>query len=120
MTALRDASELHAVAARLYVGRPVYHDRRDEWQMYSFDLSERPKVGLRSRAWELEGVHRAGAASSMWRRPTPNRLVRARSLQPTRKWASPAPATSEMAAANTLAAEPAGSWAAIGAWSEPT
>jgi hypothetical protein len=38
-----------------YVGRPSYHDERDEWIMYAFDPTERPKVGLRSREWTAVG-----------------------------------------------------------------
>ncbi len=45
--------ELHAVNATLgwQVGMPAYYDRRDEWQLYTFDPPERPKVGHRSREW---------------------------------------------------------------------
>ena len=45
--------ELHAVNASLgwYVGMPAYYERRDEWQLYAFDPTERPKVGKRSREW---------------------------------------------------------------------
>jgi hypothetical protein len=34
-----------------YIGRPSYHDERDEWLLYAFDPSERPVVGIRSREW---------------------------------------------------------------------
>lgn len=34
-----------------YVGRPGYDPGRHQWTMYAFDPSERPRVGLRSRAW---------------------------------------------------------------------
>ncbi|MDQ3493426.1 MAG: hypothetical protein M3452_09240, partial [Chloroflexota bacterium] len=33
------------------VGRPYYHVERRQWVQYSFDPSERPVVGLRSREW---------------------------------------------------------------------
>ena len=46
-------AELHAVNAELgwYVGMPAFYERRDEWQLYAFDPTERPKVGQRSREW---------------------------------------------------------------------
>jgi hypothetical protein len=34
-----------------FVGRPVYEERRDQWSIYAFDASERPKVGSREREW---------------------------------------------------------------------
>ncbi len=40
-----------ATPAGWHVGRPSYHVERREWIMYSFDPSERPKVGIRSREW---------------------------------------------------------------------
>ena len=45
--------ELHAVNAALgwCVGLPAFYDRRDEWQLYAFDPTRRPKVGHRSREW---------------------------------------------------------------------
>lgn len=56
--------ELHAATPPgWYVGRPMYHDERREWQIYAFDPSERPKVGLRSREWTT--VHPTGSASSV-------------------------------------------------------
>ncbi len=30
---------------------PSYDERRDEWSLYAFDSTERPKVGHRSREW---------------------------------------------------------------------
>ncbi len=40
-----------ATPAGWHVGRPSYHNERDEWLMYAFDPSERAKVGIRSREW---------------------------------------------------------------------
>lgn len=34
-----------------YVGRPMFHNERNEWQMYAFDPSERPVMGHRKREW---------------------------------------------------------------------
>jgi hypothetical protein len=44
-------AELHEVNASLgwYVGMPAFYERRDEWQLYAFDPTERPKIGHRSR-----------------------------------------------------------------------
>jgi hypothetical protein len=39
-----------------YVGRPSYHDERDEWTQYAFDQHERPSVGVRSREWTVIGA----------------------------------------------------------------
>ncbi len=46
-------AELHAANASLCwdVGLPAFYERRDEWQLYAFDPTERPKVGHRSREW---------------------------------------------------------------------
>ena len=40
-----------AMPAGWTVGRTSHHPERQEWLMYAFDPSERPKVGLRSREW---------------------------------------------------------------------
>ena len=52
-TALEHAwGELHAaLPPRRHVGRPSYHDERDEWVLYVFDPSERPVQGTRQREW---------------------------------------------------------------------
>ncbi len=57
---LRDAWHgLHAATpAGWYVGRPSYHDERQQWVQYAFDPSERPKVGIRSR--EMDRASRVG------------------------------------------------------------
>lgn len=34
-----------------YVGKPSYHDERNEWLLHAFDPSERAVVGVRSREW---------------------------------------------------------------------
>lgn len=48
--------ELHdATPAGWVVGRPRFHDERNEWHQYAFDPSERPKVGKRSREWTAVG-----------------------------------------------------------------
>ena len=39
-----------ATPAGWHVGRPSNHDER-QWHQFAFDPSERPVVGLRSRAW---------------------------------------------------------------------
>jgi hypothetical protein len=59
-------TELHEVNAALgwYVGMPAFYERRDEWQLYAFDPTERPKVGRRSREWTAVA-------------PTQERVVRA-------------------------------------------
>lgn len=43
-----------------YVGRPSLHEERGEWQMYAFDPSERPKVGVRSREWTATAPREVG------------------------------------------------------------
>jgi len=45
-------NEVHAVTPHgRTVGRASHHPERQEWLVYAFDPSERPKVGLRSREW---------------------------------------------------------------------
>jgi hypothetical protein len=41
-----------------YVGKPSYHDERNEWLLYAFDPSERAVVGVRSREWTGRRVDR--------------------------------------------------------------
>jgi hypothetical protein len=43
---------------------PAFYERRDEWQLYAFDPTERQKVGRRSREWTAVA-------------PTQERVVRA-------------------------------------------
>lgn len=60
--------ELHAATPPgWYLGRPSYHDERDEWIMYAFDPSERPKVGLRSREWTTVHPTEIGVVREMAR-----------------------------------------------------
>jgi hypothetical protein len=33
------------------VGRPSFHDERNEWQLFAYDPLERAVVGLRKREW---------------------------------------------------------------------
>lgn len=44
---------VHAANSTLawHVGSPAFNEQRDEWSMYAFDPTERPKVGQRSREW---------------------------------------------------------------------
>ena len=64
MTDLEAAwDELHdAKPDGWFVGQPMYHEHRREWEQYAFDTRERPKAGTgrgsgrRSRASELEVV----------------------------------------------------------------
>jgi hypothetical protein len=36
-----------------FVGQPMYHDNRREWDVYAFDTRERAKAGHRSREWTV-------------------------------------------------------------------
>ena len=48
--------ELHAATPPgWFVGRPSHHPEREKWIMYAYDSSERQKVGLCEREWEVEG-----------------------------------------------------------------
>ena len=51
MTDLEAAwSTVHAATPKgWYVGRPMEHRERNEWSMHTFDPSETPIVGKRSR-----------------------------------------------------------------------
>jgi hypothetical protein len=61
--------DLHRVNEALgwHVGLPAYFDRRDEWQLYAFDPTERPKVGHRSRAWTAVHPTQIGVIREMTR-----------------------------------------------------
>ncbi|MDP8904040.1 MAG: hypothetical protein M3N29_01765 [Chloroflexota bacterium] len=50
-----------------YVGRPMFHDERTEWQMYAFDQSERAVVGRRRREWTAVGPTELGVVLEMAR-----------------------------------------------------
>lgn len=58
---------LEAMPSGWYVGQPMYHDERQEWQMYAFDPSERPKVGLRSRERQTAHPTEVGVVREMAR-----------------------------------------------------
>jgi hypothetical protein len=50
-----------------YVGKPSYHDERDEWLLYAFDPSERAVVGVRSREWTAVASTEVGVVREMAR-----------------------------------------------------
>ncbi len=61
-------NELHeATPPRWFIGRPAYNERRDEWSLYAFDTSERPKVGHRSREWTAVAPTQARVVRTMAR-----------------------------------------------------
>ena len=49
------------------VGRPSHDERRDEWSLYAFDATERPKVGRRSREWTAPAPTQARVIREMAR-----------------------------------------------------
>jgi hypothetical protein len=50
-----------------YIGRPRYHDERDEWLLYAFDPSERAVVGVKSREWMTVAATEMGVGQEMAR-----------------------------------------------------
>lgn len=48
-----------------YVGRPMFHDERNEWQMYAFDPSERPIQGS-GAASGRQSARLKSSASTRW------------------------------------------------------
>ena len=56
-----------ATPAGWYVGRPSYHDERDEWTQYAFDPREVAKVGARSREWTAVADSEIGVLLEMAR-----------------------------------------------------
>lgn len=48
-------------------GRPAWNERRQEWSLYAWDRSERPKIGHRSREWTAVHPTHAGVVRSMAR-----------------------------------------------------
>jgi hypothetical protein len=61
------AALLDVVPAGWQVGRASYHDERREWDLYAFDPSERPKVGVRSREWIAKASTEEGVVRKMAR-----------------------------------------------------
>ena len=60
--------ELHdATPPGWSVERPSYDPRRDEWSIYAFDTTERPKVGHRSREWTAVAPTQARVVREMTR-----------------------------------------------------
>jgi len=60
--------ELHdATPPGWHVGQPLYIGFRDSWELYAFDPSERPKVGLRSREWTAVAPTEEGVVCEMAR-----------------------------------------------------
>jgi hypothetical protein len=62
-------AELHAANAELrwYIGLPAFYERRDEWELYAFDPTERPRVGQRSRHWTAVAPTQARVVREMAR-----------------------------------------------------
>jgi hypothetical protein len=50
-----------------FVGRPMYHDERREWQQYAFDPSERAVIGHRKREWTAVAQTEEGVVREMAR-----------------------------------------------------
>ena len=44
---------------------PAFFERRDEWQLYAFDPTQRPTVGHRSREWTAVHLTQIGVIRSM-------------------------------------------------------
>ena len=42
-----------------FVGQPMYHEHRREWEQYAFDTREKAKAGHRSREWTAVAAVRA-------------------------------------------------------------
>ncbi len=59
--------ELHSANEGMawHVGKPAFDERRDQWSLYAFDPSERPKVGRRSREWTAVHQTQIGVIRSM-------------------------------------------------------
>lgn len=61
-------NELHdALPSSWYVGTPVFNERRDEWSVYAFDTTEKPKVGHRRREWTAVHPTQEGVLREMAR-----------------------------------------------------
>ncbi len=60
--------ELHdAKPAGWFVGQPMYHEHRREWEQYAFDTRERTKAGHRSREWTAGADSELGVVREMAR-----------------------------------------------------
>jgi hypothetical protein len=64
---IEDAGDelLAATPPGWYIGRPMFHDERNEWQMYAFDPAERPVMGHRKREWTTVHPTEEGVIRSM-------------------------------------------------------
>ena len=69
MTDLEAAGdELHdAKPAGWFVGQPMYHEHRREWEMYAFDSREKAKAGHRRRVWTAIAQSELGVVREMAR-----------------------------------------------------
>ena len=50
-----------------YVGRPAYDERRDEWQTWAADMTEKAVMGHRSREWTAVAPTEEGVVRGMAR-----------------------------------------------------
>jgi hypothetical protein len=50
-----------------YVGNPMYHDERHEWQLFAYDPLERAVDGIRKREWTAVASSEAGVVREMAR-----------------------------------------------------
>lgn len=48
-----------------FLGMPSFFERRDEWQLYAFDPTERAKVGHRTSEWTAVHPTQIGVIRSM-------------------------------------------------------
>lgn len=58
---------LAATPSGWYVGKPMLHDERGEWQLYAFDPSERAVQGQRKREWTAVAQTEEGVVLEMAR-----------------------------------------------------
>jgi hypothetical protein len=50
-----------------FVGQPMHHEHRREWEQYAFDTRERAKAGHRSREWTAVAVSELEVVREMTR-----------------------------------------------------